>query len=275
LDTRTKREQTAYVQQTLCWKKVDGKLIENWLSGNEMNHLLRHHVHQVKADLFIPGGGRPKTLNENNVKDFLDETGKPTSLAIIEGANLYLTPWARRFLEKMGVLIIKDSSANKGGVICSSFEVLASLSLSEEEFLKEKPILVSEILNIIKMRAQEEVKLMLKTHSETQAFLTDISEWISERINMYKDQLIAHFQKITLSKDPGDPLIRCLLNYCPPLLRTKYQKRILFEVPDVHQKAIIACHIASRIVYYRGLDWSPSLIDILPLIVQDPLIVGS
>ncbi len=246
LDTRTKREQTAYTQQTLCWKKVKGKVVEDWLSGNEMNHLLRHNVHQVKADIFIPGGGRPRTLNENNYKDFLDESGKPTAQAIVEGANLYLTPWARRALEKLGVIIIKDSSANKGGVICSSFEVLSSLALSEEEFLEEKPTLVAEILEIIKMRARQEAQLMLKTHSETHAFLTDISEWISERINLYKDQLLAHLQMVTLPEDPRDPFIRCLLNYCPPLLRTKYQKRILSEVPEVHKKAIIACHIASR-----------------------------
>lgn len=275
LDTRTKREQTAYAQQTLCWRKINGKLTEDWLSGNEMNHLLRHNVHEVKADIFIPGGGRPRTLNENNYKDFLDETGAPTSKAVIEGANLYISPWARRSLEKLGLLIIKDSSANKGGVTCSSFEVLSSLALSEEEFLKEKPIIVAEILEIIKERAKEEARLMLKAHKETKAFLTDISEWISERINMYKDQLISHLQTVSLSNDPSDPLIRCLLNYCPPLLRNKYQQRILHEVPDVHKKAIIACHIASRVVYYRGLDWSPSLIDVLPLITQDPLIVGA
>ncbi len=98
----TKREQTAYAQQTLCWRKVRDKLVEDWLSGNEMNNLLRHNVHQVKADIFIPGGGRPRTLNENNIKDFLDETGKPTARAIVEGANLYLTPWARRVAGKTG-----------------------------------------------------------------------------------------------------------------------------------------------------------------------------
>ncbi len=275
LDTSTKREQTAYAQQTLCLRKTGGKIVEEWLSGNEMNHLLRHNVHEVKADIFIPGGGRPRTLNENNYKDFLDETETPTAKAIVEGANLYISPWARRSLEKLGLLIIKDSSANKGGVTCSSFEVLSSLALSEEEFLKEKTFLVAEILEIIKERAGEEARLMLKTHQETKAFLTDISEWISERINMYKDQLIQHLQTVTLSPDPKDPLIRCLLNYCPPLLRNKYRDRILHEVPDVHKKAIIACHIASRVVYFRGLDWSPSLIDVLPLITQDPLIVGN
>lgn len=275
LDTRMKREQTAYAQQTLCWRKTGGKLIEDWLSGNEMNHLLRHNVHQITADIFIPGGGRPRTLNENNYKDFLDESGKPTAKVIVEGANLYLTPWARRSLEKLGVIIIKDSSANKGGVTCSSFEVLFSLALSEEEFLKEKPIIVNEIMDIIKARAREEARLLLRTHSESQALLTDVSEWISERINLYKDQLSAYLQNVILTNDPDDPLIRCLLDYCPPLLRTKYQKRILLEVPDVHKKAIIACHIASRVVYYRGLEWAPSLIDVLPLIAQDPLIVGN
>lgn len=274
LNTRMKREQTAYAQQTLCYKKSGGKLVEEWLSGNEMNHLLRHNVHQVVADVFIPGGGRPRTLNENNIKDFLDETGKPTARAIVEGANLYITPWARRSLEKLGVLLIKDSSANKGGVICSSFEVLSSLTLSEEEFLAEKKTIVAEILQTIQNRAREEAQIMLKTHEATGAFLSDLSESVSERINLYKDQLIAYLQGITLSKDPKDPLIRCLLNYCLPVLRSKYQRRILEEVPDSHKKAIIACHIASRLVYYRGLDWSPSISDVLPLIAQDPLIVG-
>lgn len=274
LDTKTQREQTAYAQQTLCWHKRGGKLIEEWLSGNEMNHLLRHNVHQVEADIFIPSGGRPRTLNENNVKDFLGPTSLPTAKAIIEGANLYLTPAGRKALEKLGVLIIKDSSANKGGVICSSFEVLSSLVLSEEEFLKEKTTIVAEILEIIKERSREEALLLLRTHQQTQALLTDISDQISERINTYKDQLMEYLQTITLSNDPKDPLIRCLLNYCSPLLKSKYQKRILSEVPDVHKKAIIACHIASRIVYFRGLEWSPSLIDVLPLITKDSLIIG-
>lgn len=274
LDTSSKKTQTAYAQQTLCLRKINGKLVEEWLSGNEMNHLLRHHVHQVKADVFIPGGGRPRTLNENNIKDFVDESGKPTARAIIEGANLYLTPWARRTLEKLGVLIIKDSSANKGGVICSSFEVLVSLVLSEEEFIREKKAIVPEILDIIATRARQEADILLRTHRETHAFLTDISEWVSERINLYKDQLLKHLQNVTLSNDPKDPLIRCLLNYCPPLLRNNYRDRILKDVPDVHKKAIIACHLASRLVYYRGLDWSPSLVDVLPLVANDPLIVG-
>ena len=272
LDTKTRREQSAYVQQTLVQRKQNGKVVQEWISGNDMNHLLRTNVHQVKADVFVPGGGRPRTLNENNYRDFLDVSGKPTSKAIIEGGNLYLSPAARRALEKLGVIVIKDSSANKGGVICSSFEVLSGLVLSEEEFMKEKPALVADIIGIIEARSRDEARALLA--SQGQAFLTDVSEWISERINAYTDELMAYLATKTLSNDPNDPLTKCLLNYCPTTLRNKYQERILKEVPDVHKKAIIACFLAQRLVYRKGLSWSPSIVDVLPLIVNDPLIIG-
>ena len=138
LDLRTKREESAYAQATLLWRKKGGKLVEEWLSGSEMNLLYRNNVHQVVADVFVPGGGRPRTLNEINYESYLDPQGKPTSKAIVEGANLYLTPGARRALEKLGCIILKDSSCNKGGVITSSFEVLAGLCMTEADFLKEK-----------------------------------------------------------------------------------------------------------------------------------------
>lgn len=275
LDVRKKREQNAYAQQSLCWRKKDGKLEEDWLSGNEMNHLWRHNVLQAKADIFVPGGGRPRTINDTNWKDYLDDTGKPTSRAIVEGANLFLTAGARTALEKLGVLIIKDSSANKGGVICSSFEVLSGLVMTEEEFIRDKPILVEEILQIISARARDEAQLLLKTYQETGEALTSLSEKISERINTYTYQLLDYLQTATISTNTEDPLIRCLLQYAPPLLRKNYTKRLLTDLPDIHKKAIIACYIAQRLVYQRGLSWFPSLVDVLPLIIQDPAIFES
>ncbi len=274
LDVRKKRDQTAYAQQSLCWRKNGGNLEEDWLGGNEMNHLWRHNILNTKSDIFIPAGGRPRTLNDTNWKDFLDDSGKPTSRAIIEGANLFLTPVARRSLENLGTLIIKDSSANKGGVICSSFEVLAGLVMTEEEFLRDKPELVKEILQIIGDRARDEARLLLQTFQETGEFLTSLSETISERINTYTYELLNYLQPISLPTSTDDPLIICLLHYCPPLLRKQYVKRILTDLPDIHKKAIIACYIAQRLVYKRGLNWSPSLVDVLPLIVQDSNIIS-
>lgn len=269
LDKNAKRVQTAYVQQTLCWRKKGGKLIEDWLSGSDMNSLLRNNVHQTKADIFIPGGGRPRTLNETNLNDFLDATGIPTSRAIVEGANLYITPKARQLLEKMGVLIVKDSSANKAGVICSSFEVLCGLTLKDDAFLAQKPQLVAEILERLKLCAWNEADLLLKTHIATGEPLTEISDKISERINQFSYQLLDYLEKAPLSADPQNPLVKTFLNYCLPTLRDKFCDSLMSQIPEHHKKAIIACHIAASLVYRRGLTWTPTIVDILPILLTE------
>lgn len=269
LDKNAKRSPTALIQQTLCWRKTNGKLVEDWLSGSDMNHFLRTNVHQTKADIFIPAGGRPRTLNETNIKEFLDESGRPTSRLIVEGANLYLTPKARRMLEKMGVLIIKDSSANKTGVICSSFEVLSGLALTSEEFLTNKPALVTEIQKRLQICAANEASLLLRTHKDTDGFLTDISDEISQTINQFTYQLLDFLDKIPWDPDPKNPITQCYLQYCLPILRDKFQHQMLHEIPEHHKKAVVACHIASQIVYSKGLMWHPTIIDILPVLLNE------
>lgn len=268
VDKTTNRYQTPFVQQTLCWRKLHGKLHEDWLSGSEMNHLWRYNVLKTPTDVFIPSGGRPRTLNATNYKDYLDDAGKPTSRAIIEGANLYLDSMARRALEKLGVLIVKDSSANKTGVICSSFEVLSGLTLGDKGFIEHKDVLVKEILARLKQCAASEADLLLRTYSETQEYLTDISDKISKRINQFTDQILDYLENTPLSQDPNDPLVRSFLGYCLPILRKQYQTELL-EIPNPHKKAIIACHIAASLVYKRGLSWFPSVVDILPVILEE------
>jgi glutamate dehydrogenase len=269
LDLQTKKEQSVFAQKTLCWKKEKGKLIESWLAGSDMNHLFRHNLHQVETDIFIPAGGRPRTLNSENYHDFLNK-GKPSSRAIVEGANLYLTPVARQELEKLGVIIIKDSSANKGGVICSSMEILAGLTLTEEEFLKEKEVLMPQILEIIDEKARDEGRLLLRSRDESGEFLTDLSDKVSEKINTYTYELLSYLETFPLTSHPDDPLVKALLNFCPPLIAEKYRERVIENIPAIHKKAIIACFFASRLIYRRGLRWSPSIIDVLPLIARDP-----
>lgn len=268
VDKSINRFPSPYIQETLCWKKTDNDLIETWLSGSDTNHLLRTNVHQTYADIFIPAGGRPKTLNELNIKEFLDDSGKPSAKAIIEGANLYLNENGRRYLEERGVLIIKDSSANKCGVICSSFEVLCGLTLNEQAFLEHKEALVEEILDRLRQCAYNEAQLLFRTHQQTGEPLTAISDRISERINYYTYQLLDYLDLHPLSDKPDDPMISCFLDYCLPTLRDRYSAQLLQEIPEHHKKAIIACHLSAQIIYNRGLDWSPSLVDILPIILQ-------
>lgn len=267
LDRFSKRSETAYTQQTLLWRKEE-EVVQEWLSGSEMNRLYSHNVHTTPADLFIPAGGRPRTLNSANIQEFLDAKQQPTAKAIVEGANLYLTPAARRALEEKGVLVIKDSSANKAGVVCSSFEVLCGLTLDEPTFLLYKDTFVQEILERVKTCALDEARLLLKTHRETGAFLTDISDKISEQINRYTYDLLDYLEPLSLSKDPHDPLVHCFLDYCLPTLKNQFSHQLLSQVPVHHKKAIIACHVASQLVYRNGIEWAPSVADILPLVLE-------
>lgn len=261
------KESSTLTQKTACFHKKEGKIIQEWLSGSEMNHLLKSNIHKTKTDIFIPAGGRPRTLNESNVNDFLDETGKPTSRVIIEGANLYLTAGARRVLEKLGTLIIRDSSANKTGVICSSFEVLAGLTLGDEAFYANKDILVKEILARLEQLAYKEAALLILMHEETGLPLSEISVKISERINLFTYQLLED-----LENKPLNPAhVQCYLDYCLPFLKEHYREALLSEIPDLHKKAIIACHVSGQLVYQKGLRWFPSIVDVFPLVIKEIL----
>jgi hypothetical protein len=46
-------------------------------------------------------------------------------------------------------------------------------------------------------------------------------------------------------------------------------------LPDLYKKAMIASHLACQLVYQRGLNWKPSVITTLPLLLQDPRLTGS
>lgn len=104
----------------------DGQLIPDGTDFRNTAHF------RYKADLFVPCGGRPEAVNISNVAQLFDEEGKCNYKYIIEGANLFMTQQARLYLEKRGVLVFKDASANKGGVTSSSLEVLAGLSLDDQ-----------------------------------------------------------------------------------------------------------------------------------------------
>lgn len=269
IDIQTKMSPSPYIQKVLCVRKKTGQVVEDWLSGSEANYMLRHNMHSVPCDVFVTAGGRPRTLNEENWKGFLDETGKPTAKIIVEGANLYLTNEARAQLEERGVLIVKDSSANKCGVICSSYEVICGLTLEDELFFDHKESIVEQIMVKLRQATEHEAELIIDTFAETNIAMTEISNEISERMNKYKYEILESLLNIPLPRDENHPLNKILLAYCLPLLRENYKHRIINEIPENHKKAIISAYVASQSVYRKGLIWSPSIVDILPIIVQE------
>mmetsp|Transcript_26460 Transcript_26460/g.39650 ORF Transcript_26460/g.39650 Transcript_26460/m.39650 type:complete len:132 (-) Transcript_26460:627-1022(-) len=118
---------------------------------------------RLAADAFIPAGGRPGTIDITNYKKYLQEDGSPSSPLIVEGANLFITGDARKALyDEGGVVIVKDSSANKCGVITSSYEICAAMLLSEEDFYDNKEQIVEEVIDKLRELAKMEAELLFK-----------------------------------------------------------------------------------------------------------------
>lgn len=156
------------VHNNLCIRHFDS----NKLSGNGRLHLvdteeginLRNSMHnRVVADAFIPAGGRPSTIDAHNYKQFLKADRTPTSPLIVEAANIFITEEARQALyDEAGVVIVKDSSANKCGVITSSYEICAAMLLSEDEFFENKSAIVDEVLAKLRDAAKMEATLLFR-----------------------------------------------------------------------------------------------------------------
>ena len=161
-------------------------LQEEWISVDEFSREFGELPFSVPADLFIPGGGRPETIDMHNWERFLRSDGAPSSKVIVEGANSFIAPDARFHLQKKGVIIMRDASANKCGVISSSYEIIANLLLTEEEFLANKELYVADVLQILEKRAADEARLILKRRREQPGLLcTEISNSISTEINTH------------------------------------------------------------------------------------------
>ncbi len=233
---------------------------EKVLSGLDFRNTFHLHP-KFKADLFVPCGGRPASVNINNWSQYIDKKGNPRFKYIVEGANLFITQDARIRLEEHGVIIYKDASANKGGVTSSSLEVFASLSLDDQEYSKLMCVkntkippfrkrYVAEILAIIRENARLEFEVIWREHGRTRLPRSVLTDRVSEKINAVTDAINAS----DLFKD--EALFRKVVECCCPrvLIEQVGFERILKRVPQPYLKAIFASRLASRYVYKHGLE---------------------
>ena len=217
----------------------------------------RNTMHnRIRADAFLPCGGRPGTISEENWGSFVGEDGQPASGLIVEGANLFITPAARRkLLEEAGVVIVKDSSANKCGVICSSYEIIASMLLSKQEFLDHKAEIVRDVLVKLRELADQEAKLLFRQHLlRPDVSLPDLSVEISSQI------LRAHAAIMrTLESQPEDALRAMLLRQAKAHLPAKLLElgldHLEERIPEAYLRNVIGKSLASHIVYKEGLEF--------------------
>ncbi|MCH2141697.1 MAG: NAD-glutamate dehydrogenase [Phycisphaerales bacterium] len=209
--------------------------------------------HRVQADAFVPCGGRPATIHGGNWQEFLDKEGQPSSRLIVEGANLFLTPEARSHLADTGVVIFKDSSANKCGVICSSYEIGASMMLSPDEFIELKQTFVGEVLDTLRMLARKEAELLARMRRrQPRLHLPDASVRLSRAMIRVADA-------IESALDQADPRHEYLLqsvihDHLPDSLLERAQDRLADRMPDAYRRWIIAKALAARIVYREGIE---------------------
>jgi len=212
----------------------------------------RNTMHnRLVADAFVPCGGRPNTLDANNYKQFIQEDGTPSSKLIVEGANLFVNAEARQKLyEDAGVMIVKDSSANKGGVITSSYEICAAMLASEEEFFENKDAIVEEVLAKLRAFAKLEAELLFREADLYGESLPEVSQIISNAINSATDALSAALD--TLSSEDQDQLIPLFRGHLPKTLADLGFDRVHECVPEQYIKNAIASTLASKMVYKEG-----------------------
>jgi glutamate dehydrogenase len=231
-------------------------LREDWVTLDEFYKEYNDLVFTVEADLFIPAGGRPETIDEGNWTRFRGASGAPSAKVIVEGANSFITPAARKCLQEAGVVLLRDASANKCGVISSSYEIIANLLFSDEEFLARKPEYVKDVLAILERRAADEAHLIFRRHRDEggKRSFTEISNAISVEINARKAELFAFFEA-----NPAlwsRPQYRAaLLAHLPRLVRERPELAARIErLPSKYRSAILAAEIGTAMVYRRPLS---------------------
>ena len=215
----------------------------------------RNSMHnRVVADAFVPCGGRPNTIDATNYAHFLREDGTPSSKLIVEGANLFITATARKALfEEAGVVIVKDSSANKCGVITSSYEIIAAMLLSEDEFYQQKDQIVKEVLEKLRGLAKMEANLLLTEFEMYGGSLPERSQIISNCINMTKDALSVALDSLT--ENDRDSLLPLFRSHLPQTMADLAFDAVRTKVPDQYIKNAISSSIASKLVYKEGTSF--------------------
>ena len=218
--------------------------------------MLRNTLHnRIKADAFVPCGGRPAVMHDRNWSDFLDADGHPTSRVIIEGANLFLTAVARRQLSEAGVLIMKDSSANKCGVITSSYEIISNMLVSTDDFLSIKTDFVEQVKEKLRSLARREAELLVRVHRHQPNI--SLPE-MSIRLSKVMLRTAAAIEPGIDSMNDADQLLlkELVIEHLPEVLVEKTGEDEVFrKLPTPYLKSMMAKSLAARIVYREGFEY--------------------
>jgi len=222
---------------------------------------MRNTMHErIECDAFVPCGGRPATIHGGNWKNFLNKDGVPSAKVIVEGANLFLTRDARRELSNAGTLILKDSSANKCGVICSSFEISACMLLNEAEFMEIKELFVEQVLTKLRNLARVEAELLARLHQHhPHSPLPEMSVKISKIMSRTSDSLVANWD--AMNDVQRIELRKLVIDHLPEVLVQRVGDALWTDLPEEYLKWMMAKSLAARIVYREGFEYLVTMED--------------
>jgi glutamate dehydrogenase len=250
----------------------DGSVVEDG-----MNFRNNFHLNPLSAaDLFVPCGGRPESINMANLPQILDKDGKCKWKYLVEGANLFCTQPARLELEKLGVILFKDASANKGGVTSSSKEVTAALSLTDADFqthMKEQAdgslpefykSYVKDIIECVEQNARNEFECLWQARKDTNLPFCELTDKVSLQLNAIADGIGA--SKLWENKKLRDVVFT---EYLPKTLIGKIGLEGFYKnCPVNYQQAIFQTHLACEFVYKGGYIKSLDPFNLLDFIKQ-------
>ncbi|GAB6191223.1 NAD-glutamate dehydrogenase domain-containing protein [Desulfocastanea catecholica] len=243
----------------------DGALFHRTFLANVKN---RKYISQANIKAFIPCGGFKDTVNQRNVKQFVDNFQELRF--IVEGANVFFDDVARRYIAtSTDIKQVKDSTANKGGVFSSSIaEVLTGFLFQEkyeEELLndtKTRWALIKDILHLVERYSRLETNLLLQIHDTDPAVpLFDLSERTSEQIFALQNILVGRLDKILADEE----LVWLVMtHYVPSVLINKLGRETImaiFSTPELqaYRNAIVTKKLASMAFYRFGNTWESFL----------------
>ncbi len=224
-------------------------------------------ISKANIEAFIPCGGFRETINAGNVRVFM-KLFKELRV-IVEGANVFFDDTARRIIAtETGILQIKDSTANKGGVTCSSIgEVLPALLLGnayEKTLLEDSETMVKlirDVFGIIEHNATAETKMLLALRDKYGIPLYELSVRTSEQMLALQKMLM---QNAGALRQQGKVTQAALKTYIPATLRdcigmdkiVRMLKRPEFMS---YYDAIITKQLSAMALYRHGVHWEDFL----------------
>lgn len=233
-----------------------GETVSNGTSFRNTYHLRDTGL----TDCFVPCGGRPESIDVVSVSKLIKD-GRTTIPYMVEGANLFVTQDAKLRLEAAGCVLIKDASANKGGVTSSSMEVLASLAFDDKSFVSRMCVdeatgeapefykgYVKEVQAKIRENARLEFEAIWAENEKTGAPRCLVSDQLSAAITTLDEEL----QHSDLWEN--ETIRRGVLEQALPklLLQEIGLEQIIRRVPDSYLRSIFGCYLASRFIYQYG-----------------------